>query len=131
MSNRKDLERRLEQLADGGSGNGGGGSTFFPHSEYTPEDFQTGNFDPADPFTPLTREQAADDVEFFGLDETPEELRRQSIEWAIDRLENPEDYPAPGDVELTDADREFLDQTFGVTPTTAVDPETWGGNNGE
>lgn len=86
---------------------------------------------PADPFTPLTRKQAADDVEFYGLDETPEELRRQSIEWAIDRLENPEDYPALGEAELTDADRELLDETFGVTPTTAVDPDTWGGNDGE
>lgn len=127
MSNKKDLERRFENLANEDDGDRG----FFPRSEYTPEDFRTGNFDPDELFTPYTREQVEETVEWLDLDESPEELRQRSIKRAVDRLENPEDYPAPGEMDLTKEDKEFLDATFDVVPATAASPETWGEHDGE
>lgn len=125
MSNRKDLERRFETLAADGDDDGDRG--FFPQSKYTPEDFRNGDFDPADPFTPFTREEAADVVELYDRDETPEEVRQQSIELAIDRLENPEDHPAPREMELTKEEKDRLAKMFDVVPATATSAETRGG----
>lgn len=122
MSNRKDLERRFETLAADGDGDAEGG--FFPQSKYTPEDFRNGDFDPFDPFT---REEAADVVKLYDRDETPEEIRQQSIELAINRLENPENHPAPGEMELTKEEKDRLAKMFDVVPATATSAETRGG----
>lgn len=92
--------------------------------EYTAEDFRTGNFDPADPFTPITRQQAANLAEMFESGESPEEIRQASIEQAIDRLENPDDYTAAHGSRPDDPDRDLLavlNAEFSVVP-----PETRG-----
>lgn len=127
MSNKKDLERWFENLDDEDDGDSG----FFPQSEYTPEDFRTGNFDPDELFTPYTREQAEETVEWLDLDVSPEKIRQASLERAIDRLENPEDHPAPGQAELTSEEKEVLRERFDVEPATALSPETRGEHDGK
>lgn len=112
------LEKRVAELEDDGSESNGDGVPF-PASKYTPDDFRTGNFDPRDPYTPYSQKQAEQFAALFPEDdEMPEEIRQRSIETAIDRLKNPEDYPAPGEYELIEEDYRVLDELCGGDPPT-------------
>lgn len=61
---------------------------------------------------------------------------RKDLERRFEQLADGTDEDAPGPKwadlpEPTPEEKERLDKRFDVVPATAVDPETWGGNDGE
>lgn len=122
MSRYRSLEKRLNALEDDESESNDG--VPFPASKYTAEDFQKGNFNPTDPYTPFSSQEAETHLEMFPEDDrSPAEVVEDSLELAIDRVENPEDYSLPGEETLTEADKRALDRAFDVTPATAPESE--------
>lgn len=103
----KQVRRNLAERVDELEGNGTG-------RPYSPEDFRTGNYDPTDYFTPLTFEAAQRVAEASPRDVSAEEIHEESVEKAVEHLEN----DTPGWDTLTTEEKNQLDDEFDVEPDT-------------
>lgn len=112
---RRSLDRRLETLESG--------ADVEPELPFDVDDIREGNYDEAHPAAPLSRKTCEHFAAVFPGERSAEEMHRESVERAIDRLENPEDYPDFNfhqyePVELSPEEKDALDAAFGVEPDT-------------